>query len=193
MKKITFAVMALIFLGLVLSACKTPPIEEMQRAEEAVTRAESDANAVTYAGNAIIRARDALTKMHDEAAAKRYDAAKNYAVEAFNNAERAIEDGKLGVVRTRDEASNLINSLQDLFTEISNSIDAARKVENLVLNLNSVVRDFNYAEQVYKEAKQNFQDENYRDAIDNAQLARSTLASITIMVSEAAQDTSRKQ
>jgi hypothetical protein len=110
MKKLYF--ICTLFVITALSSCVTPPLEEMNKAQDAVIRAENDVDAVTYASDTIVRAREALTKMQSEANAKRYDAAKNLAAEAINLAERAITEGKAGLAQARDEATNLISSLK---------------------------------------------------------------------------------
>jgi len=103
----TIFCMALV-LAMLAIGCAKPPTEDMNNAAEAVTRAENDKDAVTYAFNSITRAKDALARMNVEADAKRYDAAKSYAAEAIAAAERAIADGRAGAERARNEASALV-------------------------------------------------------------------------------------
>ncbi|MDR2102358.1 MAG: DUF4398 domain-containing protein, partial [Treponema sp.] len=80
----------LVILAFFQGGCAKPPTEEMNNAAAAVTRAENDADAVTYAGNLLVRARDTLTRMQIEAEAKRYDAARALAAEAISAADKAI-------------------------------------------------------------------------------------------------------
>ena len=191
MKKIAIALTVLFILA--IASCASPPIEEMNRARDAVTMAENDANAVIYAGQTIDRAKDALSMMQGEAEAKRYDEAKNYANEAIMNAERAIADGKNGRDRAREEAISLLNSLSGPLAEAQNALNAAREVPNLLLDFDAVERDMNLARRTYDEARQSFQNENYLDAVAQAQSVRSLLASINTRINEAAMDTNRKQ
>ena len=192
MKKFFVLPPAIIIFSLILAACSLPPTEEMNRALDAVTRAENDANAVAYAPNALIRAREALTRMQSEADAKRYDAAKNHAFEAISNAERAIADGKTGLARARDEAMSLINSLSGPLAETAGAINAARQVQNIQLDLDALSRDMGFARRTYDDARQSFQDDNYMDAIARAQAVRSILSGINARINEAAQATTRK-
>jgi len=182
-----------IVLVLVISACAAPPTEEMQKARDAVTRAESDADAVAYAGNSIIRARDALTRMQDEADSKRYDTAKEFAAEAINNAERAIADGQSAKERSRAEASALLDSLQNLLTETLSAINNARGVPNILLDFDALTRDMDDARRTYDEARQSLQAGNYQDAVTKGQAVRFILSDINTRINEAAFDTSRKQ
>ncbi|MDR0497869.1 MAG: DUF4398 domain-containing protein [Treponema sp.] len=190
MKKISLG--AVILLGLALNACTAPPVDDMNRARDAVIRAENDADAVAYAPNTLVRARDALVRMESEADAKRYDAAKNFAAEAISNAEKAIADGKTGLERAREEASRLINSLRDLLAETSAAINAVRE-NNMQLDFNALSRDLDTARRTYDEALQSFQANNFLDAIDKAQTVRSLLSSINVRMTETAQAESRKQ
>ena len=191
--KIITRILTVVFFTLVVSACAAPPLEEMQKAQDAVTRAESDADAVAYAGNYIIRARDALTRMQSEADSKNYDAAKEFAAEAVSNAERAIAEGKSAKERSRSEASALLDSLQTLIGETQNVLDNAKNVPNILLDFNALTQDMDTARGTYDEARQNFQSGNNKDAIAKGQTVRTLLSDINARINEAAVDTSRKK
>ena len=182
-----------VVLAMILAACATPPTEEMNKAQDAVTQAENDANAVTFAPNTLVRARDSLTKMQEEANSKRYDAAKNFAADAITNAEKAIADGKTGAARAREEAENLLNSLAGPLAETTSALDAAQKVNNIDLDFASLLRDLDTAKSNYDEARQSLQANRYQDAIDKGQNVRSILASINARLTDATQATFRKQ
>jgi hypothetical protein len=191
MKKIIYS-FTVVFI-LVLSACASPPTEEMQRAQDAVIMAESDVDAVTYAGNSIIRARDALTRMQSEADSKRYGAAKEFAAEAINNAERAIAEGQSVKERSRAEAAVLLDSLQNLLAETSNALNNARGVPNILLDFDALTQDMDEVRITYDEARQSFQAGNNPDAIAKGQAVRSLLSDINSRVNNAAFATSEKQ
>ena len=191
MKRISFVF--LIFIVGLVCACSTPPREEMEKANDTVTRAENDADAVTYASNILVRARDALTRMQNEADAKRYDAAKTYAAEAIMQAERAIADGKTGAARAKDEAENLINNLPGPLAETSNALDAAWNVEKIRLDFAALTADMEAARRTYDDARQNLQNNHYRDAISQGQTVRSLLSGINASLNEGVQAVARKQ
>jgi hypothetical protein len=193
MKKFIVMSTAVFIFGWVLAACATPPTNEMNRATDAVTRAENDADAVTYAPNTLIRAREDLARMQSEADAKRYDAAKNYAAEAINEAERAIVEGRAGALRARDEAVNLINNVGNLQTETTNALNTARQVSGLQLDFDSLSWDLDAAGRLYDEARQSLQANNYPDTIARAGNARSIFSDINTRITGAAQDSSRKR
>ena len=191
MKRIIL-VFASMVLGFVLSACSTPPTEEMNRAHDAVIRAESDADAVAYAPNALVRARQALESMQSEADAKRFDAARNFAAEAISHAERAIADGRSGAQRTRDEATSLINSLSGAPAETTTAFDNARQIPGLIPDIESLSRDLDAARRLLEEARQSLAAGNYREALSRAESMRSLLSVINTRLSEAVQAASRK-
>ena len=193
MKKLKTIFPAIFILALILAACAMPPTEEMNRAQDAVIRAENDADTVNYAGNTLNRARDALTRMQSEADSKRYDAAKNYAAEAVSAAERALSEGKTGAARAKDEAWLLVNSLQGPLTETSAALNAARQVPNLILDFDTLSGDLDTAYRTHDEAQQSLAADNYRDAVTKAQNVRSLLSDINVRITEAAVETSRKQ
>ena len=193
MKKIIITLSIILILGMVIAGCSTPPIEEMQRAMDAVIQAESDPDAVAYAGNTLIRARDALERMQSEADAKRYDVAKEFAAEAIRNAERAIADGQTGAARARSEAESLLYSLGDPMAETSSAVDIAQQAQDLILDFDSLSQDLDSARRTYDEAWQNLGEDNYEDAITNGQDVRSILSDMNGRILEAAQATSRKQ
>jgi hypothetical protein len=193
MKRIINAICVAFVFALAISACSAPPTEEMQRARDAVTRAENDADAVAYAGNTVVHARDALTRMQDEADSKNYDTAKEFAIEAINSAEKAIADGQAAKERSKTEASTLLDSVQNSLAETSNAINNARNVPDIQLDFDALTQDTDDARQTYGEAQQSFEDGNNPDAIAKGQDARGQISDINTKINEAAFDTSRKQ
>ena len=182
-----------VVLALILAACATPPTEDMNRAQDAVTRAENDADAVAYAPNSLIRARDALTRMQSEADAKRYDSAKSYASEAISNAETAIADGQAGAARAREEAANLVNGLSVPLAETTNALNTAREADDINLDYNALSGDLDTAHRTYDDAQQSLGANDYPDAIAKGQNVRSILTDINSSINNAAQAASRKQ
>ncbi|MDR0457374.1 MAG: DUF4398 domain-containing protein [Treponema sp.] len=183
---------AILVLAALVMGCAKPPTEEMDMAAEAVTRAENDYDAVTYAKNSVVRAQDALARMNQEAAAKRYDAAKSYAAEAIAAAERAINEGRTGAARARDEAAALVSQLKPLITETGQGIEAARAAK-LPLDFYSIDRDFDTAQYNTNEAQSALSGGRYQSAIDRGRSARSGLNTINQQLSVAVLGVSRKK
>ena len=191
MKKLRLFLPLLFVLSLALFACATPPTEEMNRAHDAVIRAENDADAVTYAPTTLIRARDALVRMQVEAEAKRYDEARNFANEAINSAERAISEGRTGAGRARDEATRLIDSLAVPLAETETAVNAARG-RPLLVDYNTLRGEMDSTRRTYEDARRDLQATNYQDAINRGQIVRSNLAAINAQLTGAAQAITRK-
>ena len=181
MRKVNVTLLVLFVLGLVFIACATPPQEDMDKALDAVFRAESDPDAVAYAPLLLVRARDALTRMQSEADAKNYDEAKRFAAEAINNAERAISDGRVAAARARDEASRLLSAIPDNLAETSNIVNGA----NGLHGLEELSGEVDLARDTYDNAQQHFEEENYVDAISNAETVRSLLSDVNTRINGA--------
>jgi hypothetical protein len=171
MKRTFHTLCVALVLAMLAVGCAKPPTEEMNNATEAVTRAENDSNAVTYAGGSVARARDALTRMSAEASAKRYDSARSYAAEAIAAADRAINDGRAGAERARNEAATYIADLKPLLAETEQGINAARKAR-LPLDFKSIDEDFNEARSNTAQAEAAYAGNRYSVAIDRARSAR---------------------
>jgi hypothetical protein len=195
MKKMKMALLicAALAVSAALAACAKPPAAEMEAAVNAVTRAENDADAVTYAGSALIRAREALTRMQAEADSKKYDAAKSFAAEAVTAAEKAIADGKTGAARAREEAAGLVNSTKTSLAETEQAINAAQGIENIQLDFDAVDRDFETARRTTGQAELSLAEADYQDALEKCRAARGLLSDITAQVAGAATASSLKK
>jgi hypothetical protein len=176
-----------------MGGCAKPPTEEMNNAAAAVTRAENDADAVTYAGNVLIRARDTLTRMEIEAEAKRYDAARALAAEAISAADKAIADGRAGAERARAEATTLVSGLRTSLTETEAALNAARQVRNIKLDFDAVSQSLAGVRTTVEEAERALLASNYQTAREKAMGVRSALGGINIQISDATRAASRKQ
>jgi hypothetical protein len=183
----------LALLALSLLACAKPPTEEMENAASAVTRAENDPDAVTYAASTLARARDALNRMRSEAESKRYDAAKSYAAEALSAAEKAIADGRDAAARAREEASSLLGQVKTSLEETGRSLDKAREVKNIDLDFNTLDRDYDSAQRTTAQAELSLAGNNYQDSIEKSRTARGILSGIDTRIAGAATSASRKK
>jgi vacuolar-type H+-ATPase subunit I/STV1 len=187
------AVCVLLALSLVLASCATPPTEEMENATTAVTRAENDPDAITYAASTLARARDALSRMRSEAEAKRYDAAKNYAAEAISAAEKAIADGRAAATRARDEAATLLTQVKTSLDETGKSLENAKGVQNIDLDFQTLDQDLDSARRTTAQAEVSLAGNNYQDSIDKSRTARGILSGIDTKVAGATISVSRKK
>jgi hypothetical protein len=193
-KKGSFLIIAgLLVLLALFAGCTKPPAEEMDAAAEAVSRAERDTDAALYGASSLNRARQSLNTMQEEAAAKRYDSAKTYAAEAISAAERAIADGKAGAQRTRDETVNLIAGLRNTAAETEQNLEAAKRVPGIQLDFYTLSNDLDTAKDLTGQAQTALSGNNYQDAVNKGEAARSLLGDITTRISQASIATSRKK
>ena len=180
-------------LSLSLLACAKPPTEEMENAASAVTRAENDPDAVTYAGATLTRAREALNRMRTEAESKRYDAAKNYAAEAVNAAEKAISDGRAAAARAREEASTLLGQVKTSLAETGKSLEHAKEVRNTNLDFNALDQDYDSARRSTAQAELSLAGNQYQDSVEKSRTARGILSGIDAKLAGAVTSVSRKK
>jgi hypothetical protein len=174
------------------TGCARPPTTEMQNATEWVTRAENDRDAVTYAVNSIIRAKDALARMNAEADSKNYDSAKAHAAEAVAAAERAINEGRTGAARDREEAATLVSQLKPMVAETEQGINASRAA-GMPLDYAAINSEFDNAKYNVNEAQTAFSNNRYQESVTRGRNARAELSDINQKLSNATLSTSRKK
>ena len=190
--KLTKIMFSIIAFSLLMGACAKPPKAEMDKAIEAVTRAENDADAVLYGGSSLARAKDAVKRMQSEADSKRYDAAKTYAAEASAAADKAIADGRAGAARARDEAISLVAGLPSSIAETEQGIKSA-KAAGLPLDFTALNHDFNAAKLNVGLAEAALADNDYQEALDKGRIAKAGLGDINTRLSAVAMPASRKK
>jgi hypothetical protein len=186
------AICSLAVLAVFLTACAKLPTEEMEAARTAVARAENDPDVAVYAVSMLARAREALSSMETEALAKRYDAARNYATEATTNAEKAINDARTAMTRAREDSANALNALRNAITETDTAIDQGKK-NKLSIDWNQIDREFEDAQTNAGEAEAAAAANRYRNVVERANAARTTLSTITSQISGASLALTRKK
>jgi len=175
-----FCIIPVLFIG-----CAKPPIEEMDRAREAVFKAENDANAVQYASGTLAKARDAIKRMETEADSKNYDGAKTSAAEAIAAAEKAINDGKVNAQKAGDESKSLISTLRTEIEETTKNVAAAR-YSQLILDYDAIDKAIVNAHNMTDQAEVDQAMSRYQEALDKAKTVRSNLNDINQKVANAA-------
>jgi len=193
MKFIQNSLICVLLISLALmTGCAKPPTEEMNKAEDAVARAENDPDAVNYAGNLVSRAKDSLSLMHQEADAKRYDSAITHANSAVSLAERAISEGRAEAQRARDQASTLLSALKPEILETEHRIDKA-KADKLPVDFEAIDNDFNTAQMSYDQAQSAMSSNRYKTAIALCYNVRVSLNDIDQKLGVTAMEVSRKK
>ncbi|MDR2748080.1 MAG: DUF4398 domain-containing protein [Treponema sp.] len=200
-KKVTYSgplkaaalILTLLSLSILAAGCAKPPTEEMENAASAVTRAENDPDAVTYAGATLTRARDALNRMRTEAESKRYDAAKSYAAEAVSAAEKAIADGRAAAALVREEASTLLGQVKTSLEETGESLENAKEIRNTGLDFDTLDQDYGSAQRSTAQAEVSLAGNKYQDSIEKSRIARGILSGIDTKLAGAVTSVSRKK
>lgn len=175
------------------AACAKPPVEDMDNASAAVSRAESDADVAAFASSALARARDSLANMRAEAEAKRYDEAKRLATETIALAERAIQEARNAASSAREEAANAILIMDTALNDANTTIEGARGIHNSGVNFEEIDRDFMSAKAGADRARNANNEKRYHDAIDGSATVRAQVTNITSRIGQAAIATSRKK
>ena len=193
MKLIRDSLICVLLVSLALMAgCARPPTEEMNRAEEAVARAENDPDAVSYSGNLIAQAKESLALMYEEVDAKRYESAINHANNATTYAQRAIDEGRTAAMRTRDEATTIMSGLRTQMLDTERRIDNA-KAADLPLDFDSIDREFNSTQRSYDQAQSAMSGNRYQEAIFLSNAVRAALNSINQKLGTTAMAVTRKK
>ncbi|MDR1655670.1 MAG: DUF4398 domain-containing protein [Treponema sp.] len=193
MKQSLTRVSIIFVLALAFFGCAKPPVEEMNQAIAAVSAAENDANALSYAASSLLRAREALTMMQEAADSKRYDEAKTLAAEAIAAAQKAVADGKTGAERAKTEAENLIEGVKAAAGETEEVLRNAKTVKNITLDFAALERDFADARRTLAQAEISLSGGNYQEASEKGRNARAALSDITNRIAGAAAAVSRKK
>jgi len=175
-----FCIALVLFMG-----CAKPPTEEMQRAREAVFKAENDTDAVQFAPGTLARAKDAIKRMEMEADSKNYQAAKNLAAEAIAAAEKAINDGKANAQKAGAEAGSLISGLRSEIDETTKNVASAR-YSQLPLDYNAMDNTIVNAHNTTDQAEVDQAMGRTQDALDKAKSVRADLNDINQKIANAA-------
>jgi len=192
MKRKSIYFFSILILFSFVLGCAKYPTEEINNAIEAVTRAESNDDAVMYAGNTLGRARDAIRRMQIEADAKRYDGAKAAAAEAISLADRAITEGRFAANRAREEAAAIIAALGPEVAETGQAIRAARAA-GIPLDYGRIDQDYTTVLSDVDEANAALAGNQYQQALESSRHARAGLSDINSRLTTAVTAVSAKK
>jgi hypothetical protein len=165
----------------------------MEKAVAALTRAENDPDAVLYGENSLRRAKESLAQMQASAASKRYDEAKLLAQEVINAAEKAQNDGKLGVIRAREEATRLLSEAKNALTATEKTLNTAKELDNTDADFNGLTKRLETTRNIVAEAETDLGSQHYQDSQNKSRTARAALGDITSEISGAVSKKSRKK
>ena len=194
MKRIRLSgILGAALVAMAVVSCAKPPVAEMEAANQAMTRAESNADARDYAPESLSKARDLIARMKADADEKRYDEAKALAAEAAQAADKAIQDGASAKAKAKSDSSALVATVKSTLAEIQASFAAARKVRRIQLDIAGIDKGIKESAAAVAAAESDVAKGDYKAASTKAQGARSSLAGIQKLISDAVQAASRKK
>ncbi len=178
---------------MVLASCAKPPKAEVDAARAAVAKAGSDADAVVYEADLLRSAKASLARMDEELAAKRYDSAKTFALEASNSAQRAISEAGAAKLRVKAEAESLIASLKSSYDDAAAAIASAKRLGGLKIDLKALSADLAKARADGAEARKKLDSGSFLDARDSALTVKAKVADIQKRLADAVQASKKKK
>lgn len=127
---------------LALVACQKPPQAEVDAAKAALDIAAQNPDVAAYVPNELQAAQDRLNRLQAEldaqaakgALSRKYDAAKNMALEAQAAAEGLAAEAQAAKEQTKAEAMTLLNDLRVSVPEAEQGLAQARRVRGISLD-----------------------------------------------------------
>jgi hypothetical protein len=129
-----------------LAACSKPPEAEVSAAQAALDTAVANPDVTAYASGELQAARDRLAQLQAEldaqaakgALSRKYDTAKNMALEAQAAAEGLAVQAAAAKEQTKAEAMTLLNDLRITVPEAEQGLAQARRVRGVSLDFKSL-------------------------------------------------------
>lgn len=176
-----------------LAACSKPPQAEYDAAQAAVTAAAQNPDVAAYAPDALQAARDRLAKLQAElddqaargALSRKYDAAKNMALEAQAAAENLASEAAAAKEQTKAEAMTLLNDLRVAVPEAEQGLAQARRVPGIRLDFRSLSASLAQAKTEVAAAENAYTSGDYVTARATAEAVKGSLTQGQQVVADA--------
>ncbi len=195
MKHMKWIAAALISVALVatLGSCAKPPKAEVEAAQAAIAKAESDADVPVYAADSLSRAKDTFARMQKELDAKKYDAAKALAQETVQAADKAIADAKANKERAKSSASSTLSAVKTAIGEAEAALAAAKKTRGVKLDFAAVAEELEAIKRSASSAEADFNNGLYKIALEKAESAQSKLRDLSSRIADAVREAGKKK
>jgi hypothetical protein len=195
MKHAKWSIAALISVALAATfvSCAQPPKAEVEAAQAAIARAESDADVPVYAADSLARAKDTYARMQKELDAKKYDAAKSLAQETVQAADKAISDAKSNKERIKSSAATTLSAVKSAIPETEGALASARKTRGVKLDFAAAGSDLENIKRSVAAAEADFNGGSFKTALEKAEGAQSRLRDLNSRIAEAVRAVSRKK
>jgi predicted S18 family serine protease len=179
------AVVALASLSLLLlCGCAQPPKQEMDAANAAVTMA-NNADAKTYAPDEMAAVQDLLDQMSDQIQKKDYKAAKATAIQLREKAEEARAAAETNKAKAKEDAETAVNEVKQELEKVKEAFAKAETDGVPVADLTPMKDQLTAVEPNVTSLDGMMTNEQYKDALTQAQEAKNTLGQLDQAVSGA--------
>ena len=177
MRKYPVVLVSIAVLILSISGCAKAPTEEMAAAEAAVKDAR-DHGAEVYASDTFSEATKALASAGSNVATKKYDAAKNFALQAKQQAESAKQLAIKNKAAAKVKAETAVSEAADALIVAEEALAGAPNGKGAEEDLQQLNLDLEHAKSLFATASQKMDSEEYYAALANAQQVSAEASSI---------------
>ena len=182
-----FVVLVLISaLALTVFGCGKPPTEEVEAAKAAVEAAR-DSGAEMYAPAPFSEATKDLASAESSVTIKKYDDARNFALQAKQKAERAQQLAIKNKAAAKAKAQDAVANAEGVVNTAAEALATAPKGKGTEEDIQQLNYDLEQAKSLLQTARQKMASEDYYAASDNAQKASETASGIQEAVETAKQ------
>lgn len=176
-----------------LAACAKPPQAEVDAAKAALETATANPDVAAYAPGALQAAQDRLARLQAEldaqaakgALSRKYDEAKNMALEAQAAAEGLAAQAATAKEQTKAEAMTLLNELAIAVPEAEKGLAAAKKVRGVGLDFKALTASLAQAKTEVAAADAAYNSGDYATARATAAAVKDSLAQGQQVVADA--------
>jgi hypothetical protein len=166
-----------------LAACSKPPQAETDAAKAALDAAVQNPDVTAYASDELQAARDRLAQLQAELDAqeakgtlsRKYDAARNMALEAQAAAESLATQAATAKEQTKAEAMTLLNDLRITVPEAEQGLAQARRVSGVRLDFRSLAASLAQAKAEVAAAENAYSNGDYVTARATAAAVKGSL------------------
>ncbi len=196
MTKVTLRAGLVVVLGVAASmfffACASAPKEEIAATQAAIQTASTD-DVRTYAPESLKDAEDTMAKATAEvqtqdekfALSRDYKAASELLKQAKEKAAKAVTDAQTNKAKDKADAEALIASLTTMLADAKKALATAPKGKDTKAELEAMQSDLKSAEEAAAAATQAMSQEKFKDALGQANTAKTKASGIIDQVTAA--------
>lgn len=203
MKKVTMRLSLIAVLSVTASlfffACASAPKEEIAATQAAIQTAQTD-DVRTYAEESLKDATDTMAKATAEvqtqddkfALSRDYKAASDLLKQAKEKAAKAVTDAQANKAKAKSDAEALIASLTPMLADAKKALATAPRGKDTKAELEALQSDLKTAEEATAAASQAMSQEKFKDALAQAETAKTKASGVIDQVSAAKAKVGRK-